>query len=72
LACWSFTRSGTCRRRHCLVEVDVGHLVSTGRRTAPCSERELRNLANATLEREAKMLDEVLRGATDAALLVVP
>jgi hypothetical protein len=46
--------------------------VSEGRRTAPRGKRELRNRAVATLEREAKVLDEVLRGAADVALLVVP
>ena len=46
--------------------------VSEGRRTAPRSKRELRNRAGATLEREAEILDEVLRGATDVAVLVVP
>lgn len=46
--------------------------VSEGRRAAPRSKRDLRNRASATLEREAKILDEVLRGAADGAVLVVP
>jgi dienelactone hydrolase len=46
--------------------------VSEGRRAAPRSKRELRNRASATLEREAKILDEVLRGAAHGAVLVVP
>jgi hypothetical protein len=46
--------------------------VSEDRRTAPRSKRELRNRAGATLERETKILDEVLSGAADGAVLVVP
>ena len=46
--------------------------VSDGRRAAPRSKRELRNRASATLAREAKILNDVLRGAADGAVLVVP
>lgn len=46
--------------------------VSEGRRAAPRSKRDLRNRASTTLEREAKILDEVLRGAPDGTALVVP
>jgi len=46
--------------------------VCEGRRGTPRSKHELRNRATATLEREAKILDEVLRGAADGAVLVVP
>ena len=46
--------------------------VSEGRRAAPRSKRELRNRASARLEREAKILDEVLRGAADGAVLDLP
>jgi dienelactone hydrolase len=46
--------------------------VCAGLRAAPRSKRELRNRASATLGREAKILDEVLRGAAEGAVLVVP
>jgi dienelactone hydrolase len=46
--------------------------VKAGQRAAPRSKRELRNRATATLDREAKILDQVLRGAADGAVLVVP
>jgi len=41
-------------------------------REAPRNKRELRNRANATLEREAKILEEVLRDAADGGVVVVP
>lgn len=46
--------------------------ISDGRRAVPRSKHDLRNRASATLEREASILDEVLQGAADGAVLVVP
>jgi hypothetical protein len=46
--------------------------VQTGRRQAPRRKSELRNRATVTLEREGEILDEVLKGATDGAVLVIP
>lgn len=39
---------------------------------APRSKRELRNRANASLEREAQLLDEVLKDAAVGGVVVVP
>jgi hypothetical protein len=36
------------------------------------TKRELRNRANATLEREAQILDEVLKDANQGGIVVVP
>lgn len=46
--------------------------VREGRRSAPRSKRDLRNRATASLEREAQVLDAVLRDAQGGAVLVVP
>lgn len=46
--------------------------VARGERQAPRSKRALRNRANATLEREARILDEVLEGAMRGGIVVVP
>ena len=46
--------------------------VARHERAAPRSKRELRNRANATLDREAKILDEVLEGAMRGGVVVVP
>lgn len=46
--------------------------VREGRRTAPRSKRELRNRAGASLQQEARVLDEVFAGAEDGRVLVVP
>lgn len=39
---------------------------------APRSKRSLRNRANATIEREVEILDEVLVGATRGGIVIVP
>lgn len=41
-------------------------------RVAPRSKRALRNRANATLEREAQILDEVLRDAAQGGVVIIP
>lgn len=46
--------------------------VARRERTAPRPKQELRNRASATLEREAKILDEVLEGARRGGVVVVP
>jgi Winged helix-turn helix len=46
--------------------------VARGEREAPRPKRALRNRANATLEREAQILDEVLEGAMRGGVVVVP
>ena len=46
--------------------------VARGERKAPRSKRALRNRAHATREREVEILDEVLTGATDGGIVVVP
>jgi len=46
--------------------------VARGETAAPRSKRTLRNRANATLEREAQILDEVLAGAMHGGVIVVP
>ena len=46
--------------------------VARHEREAPRPKRELRNRANATLEREAQILDEVLEGAMRGGVVVVP
>lgn len=46
--------------------------VARREREAPRSKRALRNRANATLEREAQILDEVLAGAIRGGVIVVP
>ncbi|MEW5967543.1 MAG: winged helix-turn-helix domain-containing protein [Pseudomonadota bacterium] len=46
--------------------------VARREREAPRSKRALRNRANATLEREAQILDEVLAGAMRGGVIVVP
>ena len=46
--------------------------VARREREAPRAKRELRNRANATLEREAQILDEVLKGAMQGGIVVVP
>ena len=46
--------------------------VARREREAPRTKRELRNRANATLEREAQILDEVLKGAMQGGIVVVP
>jgi transposase len=46
--------------------------VARHEREAPRPKRALRNRANATLEREAQILDEVLEGATHGGVVVVP
>lgn len=54
----------TLRTRYCKV--------ARGEREASRSKRTLRNRANATLEREAQILDEVLAGAMRGGVVVVP
>lgn len=46
--------------------------VARHEREAPRPKRALRNRANATLEREAQILDEVLEGAMRGGVVVVP
>ena len=46
--------------------------VARHERAAPRPKRVLRNRANATLEREAAILDEVLAGAMQGGVVVVP
>lgn len=46
--------------------------VREGRRAAPRSKRDLRNRATASLQLEQRVLDEVLGGAADGQVLVVP
>jgi hypothetical protein len=46
--------------------------VARGERQVPRSKRALRNRANATLEREARILDEVLEGSMRGGIVVVP
>lgn len=46
--------------------------VARGERQAPRSKRALRNRAHATLEREARILDEVLEDAMRGGIVVVP
>jgi len=46
--------------------------VARQEREAPRPKRSLRNRANATLEREAQILDEVLVGAMRGGIVVVP
>jgi len=46
--------------------------VSAGLRPAPRSKRTLRNRANADLEREKQVLDEVLAPAATGGIVVVP
>lgn len=46
--------------------------VARHEREAPRPKRALRNRANATLEREAQILDEVLEGAMRGGAVVVP
>lgn len=46
--------------------------VARHERKAPRSKRTLRNRATATLEREAQILDEVLQGAMNGGVVVVP
>lgn len=46
--------------------------VARREREAPRSKRALRNRANATLEREAQILDEVLKDAMRGGVVVVP
>jgi transposase len=46
--------------------------VARQEREAPRSKRTLRNRANATLEREAQILDDVLAGAVRGGVVVVP
>jgi hypothetical protein len=46
--------------------------IGRGEREAPRSKRALRNRANATLAREAQILDEVLAGAMRGGVVVVP
>ena len=46
--------------------------ISRGEREAPLSKRTLRNRAHATLEREAQILEEVLAGAAQGGVIVVP
>jgi dienelactone hydrolase len=46
--------------------------VREGRKSAPRSKRELRNRASATLQVEARILDEVLADASQGGVLVVP
>lgn len=58
--------SATCAMRTRFVQVQ------TGRRKAPRCKSELRNRATVGLEREGQILDEVLKGATDGAVLVIP
>ena len=54
----------TLRTRYCKV--------ARHERAAPRPKRELRNRAKTTLEREAKILDEVLEGAMRGGVVVVP
>jgi len=46
--------------------------VARHERAAPRTKRALRNRANTTLEREATILDEVLEGAMQGSVVVVP
>ena len=46
--------------------------VARGEREAPRPKRALRNRANATLEREAQILDQVLAGAMRGGVVVIP
>lgn len=46
--------------------------VARHERAAPRPKRSLRNRANATLEREAQILDEVLEGAIRGGVVIVP
>ena len=46
--------------------------VARHEREAPRPKRALRNRANATLEREAHILDEVLEGAMRGGVVIVP
>ena len=45
--------------------------VAAGEMSAPRSKRQLRNRANADLERERKILDEVLPDAATAGVVVI-
>ncbi|MBF0567223.1 MAG: winged helix-turn-helix domain-containing protein [Nitrospirae bacterium] len=46
--------------------------VLCGQREAARTKRSLRNRANASLEREAQILDEVLTGAMQGGVVIVP
>ena len=46
--------------------------VREGRRQAPRSKRDLRNRAKASLQQEASVLDEVMQGAAQGQVLVIP
>jgi transposase len=46
--------------------------IATGVQAAPRSKRQLRNRASVDLEREAKILDEVLERAKSGGVVVIP
>jgi hypothetical protein len=46
--------------------------IATGRQAAPRSKRELRNRATVDLAHEAKILDDVLKGAKSGGVVVIP
>jgi transposase len=46
--------------------------VLEGRRPTPRGKRDLRNRAKSSLQQEARVLDEVLAGAAEGQVLVVP
>jgi transposase len=56
----------TCRMRTCFTAVQEG------RRPPPRGKRDLRNRAKSSLQQEARVLDEVLAGAAQGQVLVVP
>lgn len=55
----------------CMLRTRFGKIAS-GQQAAPRSKRELRNRANVDLAREAKILDEVLKGAQTGGVVVIP
>ena len=60
----SVTQTCNLRTRYCKV--------ARGEREVPRSKQSLRNRANATIEREVQILDEVLEGAMRGGVVVVP
>jgi transposase len=60
------SKGATCNMRTRFVQVNAGL------RPAPRSKRTLRNRANADLEREKQILDEVLAAAATGGIVAVP
>ncbi|MEI8031548.1 MAG: winged helix-turn-helix domain-containing protein [Comamonadaceae bacterium] len=55
----------------CIMRTRFGK-VASGLMTSPRSKRQLRNRANADLQREGKILDEVLTRAASGGVVVIP